>query len=299
MNRPPRRDTFVGPSSRWGVATLGAAALAIGALTGCRQETPPPPAAVAPAPPVAAPVPPAPEYQRSIYSPLHFRPAIRTASDEQCLACHKEVLEDRTRALSPAGVSAQSVRAWYQQVDTYSGEQDTFHRRHLASEFSRGLMNLKCNTCHDGHDPREEAPNPPTATDAGFTLRKQVNPETTCLKCHGQMDWKLMGLPSPWEESKSLFAGNCLTCHQAIRTTRHQVNYLDAGAIERAGRENANVCHGCHGGRPWYAIAYPYPRHDWPGMAPEVPDWAKGRPTESEARFRLARVTTDAPRTAK
>ena len=34
-------------------------------------------------------------------------------------------------------------------------------------------------------------------------------------------------------------------------------------------------------------ISYPYPRHAWPGMPPEVPDWAKDRPTESEARFRL------------
>ena len=152
-------------------------------------------------------------------------------------------------------------------------------------------MNLRCTTCHQGSDPREEAPGSsatamPQSTDA-FTLRKQVNPETTCLKCHGQMNIQVMGLPSPWHESKDMFGNSCLTCHAVIRTTRHQVNYLKAEAIEAAGAKNADTCYGCHGGRSWYRIAYPYPRHAWDGMAPEVPDWAKDRPTESEARFRM------------
>ena len=86
--------------------------------------------------------------------------------------------------------------AWYQQVSTYSGEQDTFHRRHLVTPLAKQLMNLKCNTCHEGHDPREEAPGSSATAapqdDAGFTLRKQVNPETSCLKCHGQMNWPVM-----------------------------------------------------------------------------------------------------------
>jgi hypothetical protein len=47
------------------------------------------------------------------------------------------------------------------------------------------------------------------------------------------------------------------------------------------------VCYGCHGGRQWYRISFPYPRHSWAGMPEETPDWAKNRPTESEARFRI------------
>ncbi len=231
------------------------------------------------------------DHLRAIYDPIHFKPAIDTATDAQCLACHREVLDDKVRERSPAGVKASTSKAWYQQLSTYTGEQDTFHRRHLVTPMARELMNLRCTTCHQGNDPREEAPGSsatamPQSTHA-FTLRKQVNPETTCLKCHGQMNIQVMGLPSPWHESKDMFGNSCLTCHAAIRTKRHQVNYLKADAIEAAGAKNAATCYGCHGGRSWYRIAYPYPRHAWDGMAPEVPEWAKDRPTESEARFRM------------
>ncbi len=148
-------------------------------------------------------------------------------------------------------------------------------------------MNLRCNTCHEGNDPREEAPIPPTDKDAGFTLRKMVNPETTCLKCHSQHNYKVMNLPGPWEDTREAMGNSCVGCHAAFRTTRHQVNYLNAEEIEKAGQENADACYGCHGGRSWYRIAYPYPRHAWPNMTPETPDWAKDRPTESEPRFQL------------
>lgn len=232
----------------------------------------------------------APDYLRAIYSPLHFKPAIDSAKDQDCLACHREILEDRVRETSPAGVKAADSKAWYQTLSVYQGDQDTFHRRHLVTPMAKQLMNLSCNTCHQGHDPRDEAPGS-SATGADrntqdFTLRKQVNPETTCLKCHGQMPTEIMGLSGPWPEQKSVFAGSCLTCHAAIRTHRHQVNYLKADAIEKAGQENSDVCYGCHGGRPWYRMSYPYPRHAWPGSGDDVPAWAKDRPTESEARFR-------------
>jgi len=229
------------------------------------------------------------DYLRAVYSPLHFRPAIETAEDAQCLACHREVLEDRVRPASPSGLRAETLRAWYQETPSYAGEQDTFHRRHLVTPLTKRLMNLRCNSCHQGHDPREEAQGAAADSarqdDAGFTLRKQVNPETTCLKCHGQFPWLLMGLPGPWEAHKAAFGDNCLTCHAAIRTKRHEVNYLNAAAIEQAGKEGADVCYGCHGGRSWYRISYPYPRTPWPEMPAEVPEWAKNRPTQSEARF--------------
>lgn len=233
---------------------------------------------------------------RATYSPLHFKPAIESATDTQCLACHKEVLEDKVRPSSPAGVKAADSIAWYQQTSTYSGEQDTFHRRHLVTPMSKKLMNLKCNTCHQGHDPREEAPGSSATAapqaDNAFTLRKQVNPETTCLKCHGQMPAKeIMGLPGHWSEVKDMFQNDCLTCHAAIRTNRHKVNYLNAEAIEAmaiAGKDNktsADACYGCHGGRAWYRIAYPYARNAWEGMSEETPEWASKRPKHSESRF--------------
>ena len=228
---------------------------------------------------------------RAAYDPIHFKPAIEQARDEQCLACHREVLDDRVRETSPAGVRAATSKAWYQRTSTYAGEQDTFHRRHLVTPMAKDLMNLACNTCHQGHDPRDEAQGSsataPPQGDAGFTLRKQVNPETTCLKCHGRMNAEVMGLPGAWPETREMFGNSCLTCHAAIRTHRHRVSYLKAEAIEVAGQKNADVCYGCHGGRAWYAVAYPYPRHAWDGMPTEVPAWATGRPTASEPRFAL------------
>ncbi len=228
-------------------------------------------------------------YLQAVYSPLHFRPAIETATDAQCLACHREVMEDKVRAASPSGLKSESLLAWYQQTPEYSGGQDTFHRRHLVTPLAHRLMSLRCNTCHQGHEPREEAQGAAADSaqpdDMAFTLRKQVNPETTCLKCHGQFPWQLMGLPGPWEEHKAAFGNNCLTCHAAIRSKRHEVNYLNAAAIEQAGKEGADACFGCHGGRSWYRIAYPYARTPWPEMPAEVPEWAKDRPKQSEARF--------------
>jgi nitrate/TMAO reductase-like tetraheme cytochrome c subunit len=231
------------------------------------------------------------DHLRATYDPIHFKPAIDTATDAQCLACHREVLDDTVRETSPAGVRAAASKAWYQQLSTYQGAQETFHRRHLLTPMARELMNLRCNTCHQGHDPREEAPGssatstPQATTD--FTLRKQVDVETTCLKCHGQMNAAIMGLPAPWPESKAVFGDSCLTCHAAIRTRRHQVTYLNAAAIEAAGQQNADTCYGCHGGRAWYGMSYPYPRHAWADMPADLPDWAKNRPTQSEARFQL------------
>lgn len=242
---------------------------------------------------------------RATYSPLHFKPAIDAATDAQCLACHREVLDDKPRVASPAGVRAADSRAWYQQTGTYAGEQDSFHRRHLVTPLARQLMDLRCNTCHQGHDPREEAPGSSATSapqaDAGFTLRKQVNPETTCLKCHGQMPAReIMGLPGPWAEVRDQFQNDCLTCHAAFRTNRHQVSYLRAEAIEEAARAGAatktggDVCYGCHGGRPWYRIAYPYARNPWPGMPEATPEWARLRPRHSELRF-LTQTATSQP----
>ncbi len=225
------------------------------------------------------------DYDSARWHPLHFQPAINHATNEQCLECHQEILSRKVKPQSPAGVKAEDSLAWYQTLSLYEGEQETFHRRHLVTPLAKELMNLQCNTCHQGHDPREEAPTAASSGRNDFTLRKAVNPETTCLKCHGQMNYQIMGLPAPWEQSQAMFQ-TCMTCHVAIRTVRHQVNYLKPEAIEQAAQKNSDACYGCHGGRAWYRVAYPYPRHAWIGAASEVPPWAKNRPTESEARFK-------------
>lgn len=228
------------------------------------------------------------DYYAARWDPLHFAPASATATDDQCLACHKEVLAPTVAKASPAGVKADEALAWYQTLGTYEGPQETLHRRHLVTDYAKKVMDLKCVTCHQGNDPRED--NAHASADAGQTLngrlRKMVNPEV-CLMCHGKNNYQVMGLPTPWSESGPMFANNCLTCHAAIRTTRHEVNYLKPKAIEEAGKEDSDVCYGCHGGRSWYRIEFPYPRHPWPGMAKDVPEWAKGRPSESEPRFKV------------
>lgn len=227
------------------------------------------------------------DYERSRWHPIHFKPAIDDATDEQCLSCHQEVLDKRVLEQSPAGVKSADVLAWYQTLTTYEGAQDTLHRRHLVTPLAKQLMDLKCNTCHQGNDLREEAMLPPDHSNKDFTLRKSVNPAEICLMCHGANPYKIMGLPKPWHESRSMFQDNCLLCHSNIRNVRHQVNYLKADAIEEAAKKDSDVCYGCHGGRQWYRIPFPYPRHAWKGMASEIPEWAKNRPTESNPRFRI------------
>lgn len=236
------------------------------------------------------------ELLRATYDPIHFRPAIDTAKDEQCLACHREVLEDRVRDSSPAGVGAAASLAWYQRLSTYGGAQDTFHRRHLVTPLARELMNLSCITCHRGHDPRDETPGSSATAapggGAGFTLRRTVDTAATCLKCHGRMNVEIMGLPGPWPAHAAAFGDSCLSCHATVRTVRHRVPYLKAEAIEAAGARNADICYGCHGGRAWYRIPYAYPRHAWPGMPEGVPDWARGRPTGAAEDLRPSDISS-------
>ncbi|MDR2000949.1 MAG: hypothetical protein LBP94_05420 [Zoogloeaceae bacterium] len=233
------------------------------------------------------------DYQRARWDPLHFSPAIETARNEDCLACHKEILDDKVRKQSPAGVKSANALAWYQTLDTYAGQQETFHWRHLQSPYANSVMQLQCNTCHQGNNPRDRAVNPPDTNFTAFTLRKNVNPDI-CLMCHGKYPYENMALPLPWTQMRDGLQNNCLTCHMAIRTNRHQVNFLKPEAIEAlAAKEGGDVCYGCHGGRQWYRISYPYPRHAWDTMPTETPDWAQGRPQESEARFRIHPATAE------
>lgn len=243
------------------------------------------------------------DYERARYDPIHFKPAIDAAKDEACLVCHSEIGKAKPRAASPAGVKADQTEAWYQTLDTYAGKQEDFHWRHIQSPLAKQVMNLRCNFCHQGNDVREEAANNShaslnTRTDwaknaPAFTLRKMVNPSETCLRCHGNFPAENMGLSGTWPENREGLENaetpnGCLTCHaEQFRTNRHQVTYLNAKAIEDLAKKGSDVCYGCHGGRQWYRIDYPYPRHDWPGMPTDVPDWAKDRPKQSDARFAL------------
>ena len=225
------------------------------------------------------------DYNAAKWDPIHFKPAIDTATDADCLVCHQEVLKPSVSTQSPAGVTASEAMAWYQTLATYSGDQETFHRRHLVTDYAKQVMDLKCTTCHQGNDPREETANSSATGDPTLTQRKHVDPNI-CLMCHGKHNAGIMGVPpGDWREVGSIFSFNCLTCHVAIRTNRHQVNYLKPKAIEEAGAAEPDVCFGCHGGRAWYRISFPYPRNAWPGAGEAVPDWAKERPTKSEPRF--------------
>ncbi len=242
------------------------------------------------------------DYERAKWDPIHFKPAIDYAKDEACLVCHKEITTAKPRAASPAGVKATQVEAWYQTLDTYAGAQEDFHWRHLQSPYAKQVMTLSCNFCHQGNDSREESPHVLTPAAANsdwakgapnFTLRKMVNPSETCLRCHGSYPGEIMGLPPKWEETREALESpeapnGCLTCHaEQFRLNRHAVTYLHGQKIEELAKTSSDVCYGCHGGRQWYRISYPYPRHPWQGMPDETPDWAKDRAKESDARFAL------------
>jgi hypothetical protein len=228
-------------------------------------------------------------YLSAKWDPIHFEPAISRATNEQCLACHKEILTEKVRDASPAGLTASDVLAWYQTLDTYSGAQATFHARHMSTPLAKDVMSLQCTFCHKGSEPREEAPGSSATTMApgDFKLRKMVNPEGSCLMCHGAFPAEVMGLAGSWHELREGLEtpetpNGCLTCHaEQFRTVRHQVNFLKAGKIEALAKGSSDLCFGCHGGRAWYRTSYPYPRHAWPGMDKELPDWAKDRPTAS------------------
>lgn len=241
------------------------------------------------------------DYETARYHPIHFKPAIDTSTKADCMTCHANVLTDKVRATSQAGQDSQSVLAWYQTLDSYSGQQEMFHWRHLESQLAKDVMKLECNFCHQGYDPREQSPSfttpakDMTSNNGGppFTLRKRVNPEETCLKCHGNYPYEVMGLTGPWHEQRADLEpegtpNGCLTCHAAIRTTRHNVTYLNKDGIEKAAENSSDVCYGCHGGRQWYRISYPYPRNPWPDMDKDVPDWAKNRPTKSDPRYAIS-----------
>lgn len=233
------------------------------------------------------------DYDAAKWHPSHFKPDIDQATNEQCLSCHREILTKDIRATSPAGVKAAGAQAWYQSLSTYAGPQQTFHARHLTTPFAKQVMTLSCNFCHQGHDPREEAPgsSATTANVGDVALRKQVNPAETCLKCHGTFPFQNMDLPGPWHEAREQFetadvANGCLgACHKEIRTNRHNVSYLNGAKIEELAQTSSDVCYGCHGGRAWYRISYPYPRNAYPGMPRRVPAWAKDRPTQSDPRY--------------
>jgi hypothetical protein len=232
------------------------------------------------------------DYQAAQWHPIHFKPQIDRATDSECLACHHEVLSTKVRPASPAGLKAQDATAWYQTLDTYKGDQEAFHARHLTTPMAREFMNMKCTFCHQGNDPREESPGSSATTTPASTgatpLRKMVDTSSTCLLCHGQFPAASMGLEGKWPELREGMESpenpnGCLTCHaEQFRTNRHQVNYLKPEAIEVAAKTSADVCYGCHGGRAWYRTTYAYPRHPWPGMdTSAIPDWAKGRPAQS------------------
>ncbi len=240
--------------------------------------------------------------------PLHFKPAIETATNEQCLQCHQEILQRKPREVTQAGVKSEDTLAWYQTVHTYVGKQDTFHRRHLRHLLAESdplnapddadpppiLMTLNCNTCHQGHNINKEVTSDVHSSYSQPAFGKKVATET-CLMCHGKFDYNTMpGITGPWLEVADAFSNNCMACHSIFRTNSHNVNFLNKEGIQQAGATDGETCFGCHGGRSWYKIAYPYARNPWPGMSPIIPHWAKDRATKSRPRF-LIGIDIDKP----
>lgn len=205
------------------------------------------------------------DYHRARWDKIHFQPDISKATNKQCLNCHQEILESRPRAVSPAGVKSTETKAWYQTLNTYTGEQERFHRRHLTSPFAKSVMSMKCTTCHQGNDPRDETSATSKTAQAGLTMRKMTDP-FICAMCHGQFNSAKMGVPGPWPEHSSSFNDSCLTCHIGIKTERHKnIGFLKAKEIEVIGKKDSDACYGCHGGRSWYRISFPYSEKRWPG----------------------------------
>ena len=58
------------------------------------------------------------DYNAAKWDPIHFKPAIDTATDADCLVCHQEVLKPSVSTQSPAGVTASEAMAWYQTLAT-------------------------------------------------------------------------------------------------------------------------------------------------------------------------------------
>lgn len=221
------------------------------------------------------------DYEQARWDPIHFKPAITKATDKQCLSCHQDILKRTTLEQSPAGVKTSETLAWYQTLGTYEGKQETFHQRHLTSPYAKKVMNLNCTTCHQGNDPRDETSGTSLTAQNDLTMRKMVDPYV-CVMCHGQFDNKKMGIPGSWHESGKLFGDSCLTCHASIKTERHKkVTFLKADAIEKAGKQDSDVCFGCHGGRAWYNISFPYASHSWPGWR-DAPRGTKSRYTTAK-----------------
>lgn len=227
------------------------------------------------------------DYLNARWTPLHFKPAIERATNQQCLSCHKEILERKPLTKSPAGMGKDQSIAWYQQQENADLVQETFHRRHLVSEKAKSLMKFKCNTCHQGHDPRDEASMTHEMAQTGLILRKSVDPEI-CLMCHGKFNYQVMaGLADEWEVEREKFKNDCVTCHLESRTKRHKLNFLQEKGIEELGKSDPESCYQCHGGKAWYAISYPYVRRPWLRRMPGIPPaWAADRPEEYDKRFR-------------
>ena len=46
-----------------------------------------------------------PSYDQARWDPIHFKPAIDQATNEDCLACHQDVMERKVRTQTPAGLN--------------------------------------------------------------------------------------------------------------------------------------------------------------------------------------------------
>ncbi|MDH3602262.1 MAG: hypothetical protein OEU26_21830 [Candidatus Tectomicrobia bacterium] len=194
-------------------------------------------------------------YERERLVEIHVNAAEKSVPDTVCLGCHQEIFEAEG-AVIPAidpSIDLNKLRPWYQEINTYQGSQLRFHERHLKTPLTTSIMAMSCVFCHENTEVRVTFP----GEDSGGSFRKQVNGETNCLRCHGQFP-AVHG--KGWAALQEAVGGQtCLACHteEGLRIG-HEVHYLQAEAIVAKGRDNAELCYGCHGYRSWYQKALNY-----------------------------------------
>jgi hypothetical protein len=194
-------------------------------------------------------------YERERLIETHHDAGVKGVPDSVCLGCHQEVFEAEGAVVPPIDprIDLTKLQPWYQEISTYQGPQLRFHERHLKTPFASSMMTMSCVLCHENTEVRVTFP----GEDSGGSFRKQVSGETNCLRCHGQFP-AVHG--AEWATLQQAVGGQtCLACHteEGLRVG-HETTYLQAEAIVAKGRDNVEVCYGCHGYRSWYQKAFDY-----------------------------------------
>jgi hypothetical protein len=165
---------------------------------------------------------------RASYSPLHFKPAIESATDAQCLACHKEVLDDNPALASPAGLRAADSLAWYQQTEHLQRRAGQLPSPPSGDADGEAVDEPQLHHLPPGPGPARRSPG--LLGDGNAANRCRIHAAQA-----GQSRDDLPQVPRPVSrqgdhgpagavagEAKDMFQNDCLGCHarSALRATR-------------------------------------------------------------------------------